>query len=77
MPGQRLSIRLKTIMGAVNREGPGRAPLIEWTRLSCCSFAANAGRLQLHALAYNLAEFMRTPARPEAVAQWSLTSLRE
>ncbi|HEX9272030.1 MAG TPA: hypothetical protein VGA01_07440, partial [Candidatus Binatia bacterium] len=28
--------------------------------LSCCSFAANAVRLQLHALAYNLANFMRT-----------------
>src|SRR5512139_1262844 len=33
---------------------------IKWTRLSCCSFAANAVRLQLHALAYNLANFMRT-----------------
>src|SRR5665811_326863 len=26
---------------------------IKWTRLSCCSFAANAVRLQLHALTYN------------------------
>ena len=34
-------------------------------------------RLQLHALAYNLANFMRTLALPEAVEQWSLTSLRE
>jgi hypothetical protein len=50
---------------------------IKWTRLSCCSFAANAVRLQLHALAYNLANFMRTLALPEAVRQWSLTSLRE
>jgi len=50
---------------------------IKWTRLSCCSFAANAVRLQLHTLAYNLANFMRTLALPEAVAQWSLTSLRE
>ena len=39
--------------------------------------SANAVRLQLHALAYNLANFMRTLALPEAVAQWSLTSLRE
>ena len=31
----------------------------------------------MHALAYNLANFMRTLALPEAVAQWSLTSLRE
>ena len=50
---------------------------IKWTRLSCCSFAANAVRLQLHALAYNLANFMRTLALPEAVKHWSLTSLRE
>ena len=50
---------------------------IKWTRLSCCSFAANAVRLQLHALAYNLANFMRTLALPEAVKQSSLTSLRE
>ena len=34
-------------------------------------------RLQLHALAYNLANFMRTLALPETVAQWSLTSLRD
>jgi Transposase DDE domain group 1 len=34
-------------------------------------------RLQLHALAYNLANFMRTLALSETVKQWSLTSLRE
>jgi Transposase DDE domain group 1 len=39
--------------------------------------AANAVRLQLHALAYNLGNFMRTLAMPEAVETWSLTSLRE
>jgi hypothetical protein len=50
---------------------------IRWTRLSCCSFAANAVRLQLRALAYKLANFMRTLALSQAVAQWSLTSLRE
>lgn len=50
---------------------------VKWTRLSCCSFAANAVRLKLHALAYNLANFMRTMALPQAVAHWSLTSLRE
>jgi len=50
---------------------------IKWTRLSCCSFAANAVRLQLHALAYNLANFLRTLALPEAIAHWSLMSLRE
>ena len=46
-------------------------------RLLCCSFAANAVRLQLHAPAYNLANFMRTLALPAAIKQWSLTSLRE
>jgi len=44
---------------------------------SLCGFTANAVRLQLHALAYNLANFMRTLALPEAVKHWSLTSLRE
>ena len=34
-------------------------------------------RFQLHALAYNLGNFMRTLALPDAVEQWSLTSLRE
>ena len=34
-------------------------------------------RLQLHALAYNLGNFLRTLAIPEAIAEWSLTSLRE
>src|SRR5262249_40258364 len=33
------------------KEGKGA---IKWTRLSCRTFAANAVRLQLHALAYNL-----------------------
>jgi hypothetical protein len=34
-------------------------------------------RLQLHALAYNLANFLRTLALPEAVKHWSLTTLRD
>ncbi len=34
-------------------------------------------RLQLHALAYNLGNFLRTLALPEAVEHWSLTTLRE
>jgi hypothetical protein len=50
---------------------------LKWTRLSCMRFSANAVRLQLHALAYNLANFMRTLATPEAIERWSLTSLRE
>ncbi len=50
---------------------------IKWTRLSCHKFRDNAVRLQLHALAYNLANFMRTLALPEEVEHWSLTTLRE
>jgi len=47
------------------------------TRLSCHTFAANAVGLQLHALAYNLGNFMRTLALPKAAEPWSLTSLKE
>jgi Transposase DDE domain group 1 len=50
---------------------------IRWTRLSCHAFRHNAVRLQLHALAYNLANFLRTLALPEEVEHWSLTTLRE
>ncbi len=50
---------------------------IKWTRLSCHKFRDNAFRLQLHALAYNLANFMRTLALPKEVEHWSLTTLRE
>jgi Transposase DDE domain group 1 len=56
------------------KEGKGA---IKWTRLSCHSFAANAVRLQLHALAYNLGNFMRTLAMLKAAEPWSLTSLRD
>ena len=50
---------------------------LKWTRLSCKSFAANEVRLQLHALAYNLANFLQSLALPKAIADWSLTSLRD
>jgi hypothetical protein len=56
------------------KEGKNAA---KWTRLSCRSMTANAVRLQLHALAYNLSNFMRTLALPDEVGTWSLTSLRE
>jgi Transposase DDE domain group 1 len=38
---------------------------------------ANAVRLQLHALAYNLANFFRTLVLPDEAERWSLTTLRE
>jgi len=50
---------------------------IKWTRLSCRGFRNNEVRLQLHTLAYNLANFMRTLALPTEVEHWSLTTLRE
>jgi Transposase DDE domain group 1 len=56
------------------REGKNAA---KWTRLSCRSMRANAVRLQLHALAYNLANFFRTLVLPNEVERWSLTTLRE
>jgi hypothetical protein len=46
------------------REGKGA---IKWTRLSCRSFAANAVRLQFHAIACNLGNFLRTLATPEPI----------
>jgi len=48
---------------------------LKWTRLSCMRFAANAVRL--HALAYNLANFLRTRVTPTEIESWSLTSLRK
>ena len=56
------------------KEGKGA---IKWTRLSCRSFAANAVRLQLHALASNLANFLRTLATPEPIKDRSMTTLKE
>lgn len=47
---------------------PSGKNAVRWTRLSCRKFDHNAVRLQLHALAYNLGNFMRTLA---------LTTLRE
>ena len=37
---------------------------LKWTRLSCKSLKANEVRLQLHALAYNLANFLRSLVLP-------------
>jgi hypothetical protein len=58
--------------------GSRRAKIaIRWTRLSCRSSAANAVRLQLHVLAYNVGNFLRTMATPEPIKNGSLTSLKE
>jgi hypothetical protein len=50
---------------------------VKWTRLSCREFKDNQVRLQLFALAYNLANFLRRLALPKSVRHWTLTTLRE
>ncbi|HZZ00547.1 MAG TPA: IS1380 family transposase [Candidatus Baltobacteraceae bacterium] len=68
------------VVAFYNKRGLDEQYVKEWkgalkgTRLS---FDANAVRLQLHALAYNLDNFLRTLAVPETIAEWSLTTLRE
>jgi hypothetical protein len=51
------------------------------TQSGLCGFRlskrANAVRLQLRALAYNLGNFLRTLATPEPIKDWSLTSLKD
>jgi hypothetical protein len=78
-----LSRPTESVIGFYNQRGTAEQWIKEgknamkWTWLSCCTFAANAVRLQLRALAYNLPNFVRTLALPDAVKHWSLTSLRE
>ena len=43
---------------------------------ACHKFVANQVRLELFVLAYNLGNFMRRLALPEAMKHWSLTSLQ-
>ena len=49
---------------------------LNWTRLSCHKFVANQVRLSLFILAYNLGNFFRRLALPEAIKRWSLTSVQ-
>jgi hypothetical protein len=56
------------------KEGKGA---IKWIHLSCRTLAASSVCLQLHALAYNLGNFLCTLATPERIKDWSLTSLKE
>ena len=79
----RFSALCRDIVAFYNRRGTCEQYIkegknaIKWTRLSGGTFAANAVRLQLYALAYNLGNFMRTLAMPKTAEPWSLTSLRE
>lgn len=45
--------------------------------MSCRRFRDNAARLQVFALAYNLADFFRRLVLPKPVRSWTLTTLRE
>ena len=56
---------------------PSFLKCVKWTKLSCRTFRDNQTRLQLFALAYNLANFLRRLALPKPVRHWSLTTLRE
>ena len=68
-----LSRPAKRVVAFYNQRGTAEQHIkegknaIRWTRLSCQKFHNNAVRLQLHALAYNLANFMRTLALPKGV----------
>ena len=78
-----LSRPAERVVAFYNRRGTAEQHIkegknaINWTRLSCHGFRNNEVRLQLHVLAYNLGNFLRTLALPEAVEHWSLTALRE
>ena len=50
---------------------------MKWTKLFCRTVKDNQARLQLFALAYNLANFLRRLAVPRSVGHWTLTTLRE
>jgi hypothetical protein len=73
----------KRVVRFYNGRGPAEQWIREgklalrWTRLSCRAFRDNAVRLQLFALAYNLANLLRSLALPNEVAHWSLSTLRE
>ena len=76
-PAERVVAVLQISSGTAEQWIKEGKKAIRCTRLSCRSFAHNAVRLQLHALARNLGNLMRTLALPDAVEQGSLTSLRE
>jgi hypothetical protein len=78
-----LTWRAKRVMRFYNGRGTAEQWIkegknaVKWTKLSCRTFKDNQTRLQLFALAYNLANFLRRLALPKSIRQWSLTTLRE
>jgi len=49
---------------------------LDWARLPCHKFVVNQGRLLLFILAYNLGNFFKMLALPEAMKRWSLRSVQ-
>ena len=78
-----LKWRAKKVVRFYNRRGTAEQWIkegkraVKWTKLSCRRFKDNAARLQLFALAYNLASALRQPQLPRSVRSWGLTTLRE
>ncbi len=78
-----LKWRAKRVVRFYNQRGTAEQWIKEgknavtWTKLSCRRFQDNAARLQVFALAYNLANFLRQVVLPKPVRHWSLTTLRE
>jgi hypothetical protein len=61
--------------------GNERAGIVErvpaFTRLFASQFKVNGARLQVFALTYNQANFLRQLVLPKPIAGWTLTTLRE
>jgi hypothetical protein len=78
-----LKWRAKKVVRFDNRRGTAEQWIkegknaVKWTKLSCRLFKDNAARLQLFALAYNLANVLRQLALPRSIRSWTLTTLRE
>jgi hypothetical protein len=78
-----LKWRAKKVVRFYNRRGTAEQWIkegknaVKWTKLSCRRFQDNAVRLQLFALAYNLANSLRQLAVPRSIRCWNLTTLRE
>jgi hypothetical protein len=78
-----LKWRAKKVVRFYNRRGTAAQWIkegknaVKWTKLSCRRFKDNAARLQLFALAYNLANFLRHLVLPKPIRGWTLTTLRD
>jgi hypothetical protein len=73
-----LTWRAQKVVRFYNRRGTAEQWLkegknaVKWTKLSRRRFKDNAARLQLFALAYNLANFLRQLALPKPIQGWTL-----